>query len=442
MNWRRWKLSALLAGTVMAGTAAAQAPGPIMHGIPPGCAVPNLGPIAPAPSYVAPPVTAVSPPATTQAPSIQQSSPPAQDTGNVAANQNQAAEGSNLFASGVSYAEGIFTPAGVGLTTATTVTAAGGGRFTATATSTPAPLILPGLFTAINVESALPQTRVFMEYGYYDGFQTSNPTTGIGLVHGFNLNAFYVGGELAFMDNRASVYVRVPFLEATENTVGASVDGLGDVSFGFKYALLACRETGSTLSVGVTVATPTAPDLTVVTNSYTVPAGLVAPPIRTATVNPTYIQPWVGGLAVLDRLILSSYAGVVLPTEDSVSSFINGSVGVGYQLYRCESGDSWLTSITPTISGQVLLPLSHQGTPNGNIGYTVAAPTLTPGTTQLIDAHPQTGVSIGSPYEVFITEGVSIGLGHRALLSVGLVEPVSGPKAYTVGAMVGLNIFF
>ncbi len=440
MNWRRWKLSALLAGAVMAGTAAAQAPGLIIPASPPGCAVPSLGPISPAPSPSPAPGTA--PP---------QNIPPAQDVSNMPADQGQAAEGGNVFASGLSYTEGIATPAGVGLTTATTVTAAGGGRFTAMAATTPTPLILPGLFTAINVESALPHTRVFMEYGYFDGFQTSNPKTGIGLVHGFNLNAFYVGGELAFMDNRASVYVRVPFLDANENTVGASVDGLGDVSFGFKYALLSCQETGSTLSVGLTVATPTAPGLTVPINSYIpsgfTPSGTAAspnlPPTRTASINPAYIQPWVGGLAVLDRLILSSYAAVILPTDDSVSSFINGSVGIGYQLYRCEGSDSWLTSITPTVSAQVLLPMSHQGTPQGNLGFAVAAPTVAPGTTP-IDRYPPADGRLGRRPQrgVSSPKAVAIGLGRRALLTIGVVEPVGGPKAYTVGVVAGLNFFF
>jgi hypothetical protein len=447
MSWRRWKLSALLAGAVVAGNAAAQAPAPIIHTSPPGCAVPSHPPISPVPSTT--PGTS-QPPRTTPTPET-----PATQPSTVDQAQAQAGEGasSDSFASGVSYSESLATPAGTGLASATTVQT-GGGRGTSasgfTAVTAPAPLILPGLFTAINTESARPQNRVFMGYGYYDGFQTPNPTPGAGLIKGFNLNVFNVGAEVAFLDNRASAYVRVPWLVATDNVAGVPLDGLGDVSIGLKYALLSCNETGSALSVGLTVATPTARDLNVTTNRFRFdfdPTGTVRtsggstlPPNTTATVNPTYIQPWVAGLAVLDRLFVSSYAGLVLSTDDATSSFVNAEVGLGYQIYRCESRDSWVTSITPTFSAQALLPINHQGTPAGSPGF--GAPLTTSPTGQLIGPLPQEGVSINSPYQVFLTEGVSIGLGCRSLLSVGVVTPVTGPKAYTVGAVVGFNFFF
>jgi hypothetical protein len=357
----------------------------------------------------------------------------------------------------------IATPAGVGLTSTSTVgttTGRSGGAgvqaFTTQIRTTPTPLILPGLFTAINVESARPQNRVFMSYGYYDEFQTTNPATGVGLIKGFNLNAYYVGAEMAFLDNRASVYVRVPFLQATDNAIGAPLDGLGDISAGFKYALLSCNETGSTLSLGLTVAAPTARDLRATTTTFlndqntgraftTGPVGsppnFTIPLNQTVTANPTYIQPYVAGVIGLDRLFISSYAGLVYSTDDHFSNFINADLAIGYQIYRCEHSEGWITSITPTFSAQLLLPIDHQGTPQGNLSQTgtVVGPA---GGGQLTDTTTPQGFSVGSPYQVFLTEGVSIGLGCRSVLSAGIVTPVTGPKAYSIGAVVGFNFFF
>jgi hypothetical protein len=454
MNWRRWKFSALLAGTVMAGNAVAQAPAPITHTSPPGCAFPILRPISPAPSTM--PSTTPTP-GTTATPSTTPTTAPQA----AAADQAQAGEGATneSFASGVSYTESLATPAGTGLTSATTVQT-GGGRgvgptggfasFSTRVATAPTPLILPGLFTAINPEPARPQNRVFVGYGYYDGFQVAN-LAGTGLRQGFNLNVFNLGAEMAFLDNRASAYFRVPFLAATDNIAGVPLDGLGDISLGVKYALLSCNETGSVLSVGVTVATPTARDLSVTTNRYsnTLSADrsftigghtYTLPNDATSTVNPTYYQPWVGGLLVRDRLFVSGYAGLVLSSDDSVASFVNTEVGLGYQLYRCESHDSWVTSITPTFSVQTLLPINHQGTPLGNLNYGGSVTVGAGGV--LSDTIPQQGFSINSPYQVFLTEGVSVGIGSRSLLSVGIVLPVTGPKAYSVGAVVGFNFFF
>src|SRR5262249_12299648 len=83
---------------------------------------------------------------------------------------------------------------------------------------------------------------------------------------GFNLNTYTVGLEKTLFDGRASVYVRIPVLEATQNVSGQAIDGLGDVSAGFKFALLADRETGSTFTGGLTVSAPTARD-TIITST-------------------------------------------------------------------------------------------------------------------------------------------------------------------------------
>jgi hypothetical protein len=367
-----------------------------------------------------------------------------------------AAEGgalAGLGGGGGGFYQGNVAAAGTGLASATAVATqtASNGTTTinnVTTTSSQTPLVLPGLFTAINPESALPVDRVFLGYGYFDSFRVRQS---VGLTpvtrSGFNLNRLDVGAEKTFLNGLGSIYVRMPFLDATDNSANLPIDGMGDISAGLKFSLLASKETGSTLTAGMTVSAPTSRDLHVTTSSFR-PAsgsnldGIVLPPDVTTTVNPTFLQPWVGGLLVLDRLFVQEYLGVVIPTDDRVSTFINNDVALGYQVYRCPGG--WLSSVTPTFDVQALLPLNHQGAPAPSQFQPIPASQFAAASTNpavLGNAVPS-GLSLNSPYQVFLSEGVQIGLADRAVLSTGVVTPVTGPKAFTVGVTVGLNFFF
>jgi hypothetical protein len=358
-------------------------------------------------------------------------------------------------------------------------------NLTTTVTTSQTPLIMPGLFTAINAESARPMDRIFTSYGYYDSFKVASPT---GVIPGFNLHRFDIGAEKTFFDGAGSIYVRVPFLDATSNVSGQPIDGVGDISAGIKFALFANKETGSTFSVGMTVSAPTARDAVVTTTQVTsfsiqptnfsaqrqtirMPSGSVnlnriqftssdvnggtptpltttsggplnpvaLPASTSTTVNPTFLQPWVGGLLVLDRLYVQEYLGVVIPTDDRTSTFINNDVGIGYQIYR--SPGCWLSSITPTIDVQLLLPINHQGSVSGST-QTIQNTNIPPDGQVPAVSQPAAANSFNSPYQVFVSEGLQFGIGERALLSGAVSTPVTGPKAYTVGFSIGFNLFF
>jgi hypothetical protein len=353
--------------------------------------------------------------------------------------------GSNFFGAGVTQ---FFT-------TATTTST----------TTTQSPLILPGLFTSATVESALPLNRVFFNYGYYDGFQIN---TGAGPQRGFNLNIFNVGVEQTIVDGVASVYVRAPFLYATQNVSGQSLDGIGDVNAGIKIAMLSDRETGNTLSGGFTVSAPTGRDAviratttdsTTITNTFlqTAPAFILtqtksAPIITSATttesLNPTYLQPWMAGLLVLDRLFIQEYVGVIIPTDQRVSTFMNNDVTMGFQIYRGEKGDlvSW---VTPLVSAQLLAPVNHQGSNQAIAGPTSTNTTIASGVGQAFPAAPAPTTpaapaigTVGFPYQLFMTGGFQVGLGDRFIFSAGVSTPVVGPKGYDVGGTVGFSFLY
>jgi hypothetical protein len=289
-----------------------------------------------------------------------------------------------------------------------------------------APLILPGLLTAGQAQSARPTDRLFLDYGYFNAFRVIGPS---GSSAGFNLHQFDIGVEKTFLDSRVSVYASVPFLEATQNTSGQAIDGLGDINIGFKLALFADNETGNTLSAGFTASAPSGrdtvfPTVMISNDSLHVPTTTTT----TQTLNPTYLQPWAGGLLVLDRLYVQEYLGVIIPTESEVATFINSDLSVGYQIFRGER-DQLITSVTPTLDVQALIPVNHHGTP--------AIPTGVKG-----EPLPTGTTPVAFPDQLFLTAGAQVGLGEKTLLSTGVSIPVVGPRAYSFGVTVGLSFFF
>jgi hypothetical protein len=336
------------------------------------------------------------------------------------------------------------------------------------------PLILPGLLTATAGQSALPVDRLFFEYGYFNRvavngvgssapmlvrtttttqepiFDTGHMIIGyktITTVHnsvaqssapvaGFNLNTFNIGVEKTFLDGLASAYVSVPFLYATDNISGQDINGIGDVNAGFKLILYQSLRTGNTLTGGFTISFPSGH--AAVSNSFLQSGngtGDALLPSSSVSVNPTYFQPWLAGLLIFDRLYVHEYFAVVVPSDGRVATFLTSDFTLGYSLIRAND-DGLLTSVTPTLGIQALIPVSNRGTPTGQ------------GTTTFV---PFAGTSLPAPPapspftftdQVFVSGGVQLGLGERWLFSANVVVPVAGPRAYNIGATFGLNYFY
>ncbi len=351
---------------------------------------------------------------------------------------------------------GMGTPVSAGLGIGGSVASAAAGlpipqanARSATVTTNSTPLIMPGLLTAASTQAAIPVDRIFFDYGYFNRFAISSPT---GAIAGFNLNQFNIGIEKTFADGNASVYVSVPFLYATNNISGQDINGLGDVNVGLKYMLWANRDTGSAFTAGFTVAAPTA-RATVVTSTLNVtftggtqpsvvpnppPIGTILPFTATTRINPTYLQPWAAGLWVWDRFFVHEYFGILIPTDDRVSTFINNNLTIGYNLFENRSGT--ISSITPVFGMQLLLPVNHI---NNSVGSTV---TTIPADITCIGPFPTDQIpgldSFSFPSQVFLSGGLQIGLGERALFSAGVVVPVAGPRGYEIGVTAGLTYFY
>jgi len=333
---------------------------------------------------------------------------------------------------------------GVAASSASAAAGINGGGTTSQPFSFISSTILPGFLTAANSQSPIVMDRVFFDYGYFDQFQVTKTTGTIVLgttsttlnatssqIAGFNLNTFNVGIEKSLFGGLASVYVDAPILYADDNVTDQKINGFGDLNLGFKLSLYFDRCTGNALSAGLSVAVPTG-HAAQYTDAVVWESSSTGAPIQffTTPVNPTYIQPWVAGLWNCDRFFVQEYFAVIQPLPDEVATSINNCLSAGYRLWsvdRCCEPNHWITSITPIFGTQTLVGLQHSYND-----------------TTLTEEYIPTDVRfrLSVPTQLFLTEGCQIGVGSRASVFAGVVEPVVGTKAYTIGGTVGLNFYF
>ena len=317
-------------------------------------------------------------------------------------------------------------PIGSGLVATTTT--AGGTAFNQVLSISRGSLILPGLFSAASAENVIPVDRVFFDYGYFNAFRVPNSAGTTPAIGGFNLNSFYIGVEKTLLDGRSSVFIKLPFLEATDNSTGYPIDGVGDLGLGAKFLFLTDYETGTGVSGGLSVYVPTTRD-----EDFRTTNNLSTGTTTTRITNPIFLQPWIGGIYVGDRFFVQEYLGVIIPTDhDLAATSINNDVTLGYTLYRTSSGQ-FLSSVTPLLDIQTFIPVSRAGAPNIPAGTVPGVTDLGPG-----------GLSAqyGFSYELSMCPGIQLGLGSRTLLSTNLIVPVLGPRTFNVGASIGLSWLF
>jgi hypothetical protein len=253
-------------------------------------------------------------------------------------------------------------------------------------------------------QSPRPQDRVFLAFNYFDNLLQS-PTSGLRDVQVYRE---FFGLEKTFFDQRASFGLRMPLnsisAEGTRPGLGGSSTAVGDLTVFFKGILCQDRTTGSLLSAGLAVTTPNSP------------SGFAGAPFA-RSVRATSLQPFVGYIANFGGWFVQGFSGPNVPTDDRVVTLYYNDVGIGYFLYRAVDPEAFIAAIVPTMEVHVNSPLNHRAS------HAVGA---VPGTPDVVD----------------MTFGASIALGRRAILSAGVVDPVTGPRPYELEAVVLLNVFY
>lgn len=253
-------------------------------------------------------------------------------------------------------------------------------------------------------ESARPQDRVFVDYnGYFNVLPGERLGTD---VRSMDVHRETLGIEKTFLDGQASIELRGPY--NTLDVGGSAIPGsngsfsdVGDVTAVLKVVVAEDREAGWLVSGGLAVTAPTGP------------ASLGGVSFTSGLVHCTLLQPYVGYLYNTDRWYVQGFSALDIPTASGDSLLLYNDLGVGYFLRRDREAGRFISAIVPTLEAHVTTPLSNEGTSTGLFFI---------------------------PNVVDLTEGVIFGIGRRALLSVGVAEPVTGPKPFDVEAIVQFNV--
>jgi hypothetical protein len=254
-------------------------------------------------------------------------------------------------------------------------------------------------------ESPQPRDRVFVDFNYYDNVGAAVARRLSIDMHDVAIYRESFGLEKTFLNNNASLGLRVPLntLSSDSNTPGQSGTDtdIGDLTAILKYAFWRDPAYGTLLSTGLAVTAPTGPGHF---------AGSSIP-----TTRETSLQPFLGYIWTNDRWFVHGFTSIAVATgSNDVTSLFN-SFGVGYMWARGEG--RLLTGIAPTLEVHVSDPLNHRGA------------------FKLLDP-------VGTADVVDLTMATTFNLGQRSSLSAGVVTPVTGPKPFDVEALVQFNWFF
>jgi hypothetical protein len=188
--------------------------------------------------------------------------------------------------------------------------------------------------------------------------------------------------------------------------LGQNSTALGDMSAYFKYAILIDREKGRVLSTGMAVTMPTGP-----TNF----AG--ARWVR--GLHYTDLQPFVAFQYKWDRAYMIGFSSISVPTSHRDAVMIYNDLGLGYFVYRDDNpnSDGLIKAIAPMFEVHVNTPTDHRDVFN---------PRDLAGTADVVD----------------LTTGVNVFLGRRTIFSLGVVDPVTGPRPFSLEALALLNVAY
>jgi hypothetical protein len=263
--------------------------------------------------------------------------------------------------------------------------------------------VVRGAFVIYENESPRPTDRVYVNYNYYNNV---NPTLVVPGLPQSTVNRETFGLEKTFYGGDASIGLRLPLLQLN-GADNFERQGLGDLTAIFKYALVndyyqnpeGTLSPGNVLSGGLAVTAPTGRG--------------VAYSAFDPVIHSTLLQPWVGGILIRGNAYVQGFSSIAVPTDSSDTTFIFNSLQIGYLLYEAPRDTSrWITSITPIAEVHVIDPLTNRGL---------------------------TRLPIGAVDMVTLTGGVTLGLGSRSGLNLGVDVPVTGPRPYTIEAIVQFN---
>jgi hypothetical protein len=265
------------------------------------------------------------------------------------------------------------------------------------------------LFKFADNQTAMPVNRLTFGFNFFDYVNQAVDKRLRIPLNRIEAYRYILGFEKAFWDSRASFGMRLPInnvtADSTLSTLGKTHTGVGDLAMYFKYALWMDRPAGRVLTAGMAISVPTGP------SSF---AG--APWIR--GLHFTTLQPYLAFQWTLDRLYFIGFAAVDIPMSSRDVTVLFNDLSVGYFVYRNPDPSGWLSGVAPTFEIHVNTPTNHRG---GLFNLNDLA-----GTTEVVDS----------------TQGINVFFGKKTILSLGIAEPLTGPKPFSLEALALLNVYY
>jgi hypothetical protein len=280
-----------------------------------------------------------------------------------------------------------------------------------------------GAFKVAENASPMPVDRVFFTYNYFGDLrgprQSADPTitqttvqtpfnnqiafgsvttTTSTVIPGVpqstaNLHREVFGFEKTFFNGRASVELRVPFVQQTSADDQFRASHISALTIITKYAFLLDQETGNVLSGGLGITAPTCSIETL-----------------DGAFSSTLLQPWFGYVVNRDRFYVQGFHSIIIPTDSRDVTMLFNDIGLNYWLYRGDP-DARLNFIVPMIEAHLTTPLNNRSD----------------------DA------AVFVPDMLVFTGGAHFGLFRNGVLSLGAATPITGPRPFNIEAFVQLN---
>ena len=268
-----------------------------------------------------------------------------------------------------------------------------------------------GLKIAEN-QSPLPQDRIFFSFNFYYNLNARINRLFDSPVNHLKVYREIWGVEKTFDSGRGSVGLVLPLntisadstIQGNFNKPGGTSTSLGDLSIFTKYILKIDPATGSLISAGLLINTPTGPRQ-------------FAGARYIESLHDTTLQPFLGYILRNERFYLHGFSALDTPTTIRDVTLIYNDIGIGYFLFRRADPERFLTAIAPTFETHVNTPLTHRDPFNSRDPA---------GTADIVN----------------LTYGVNFEYYNRAVLTFGLVTPVTGPRPFDLEALILFNVWF
>jgi hypothetical protein len=131
----------------------------------------------------------------------------------------------------------------------------------------------------------------------------------------------------------------------------------------------------------------------------------------------TGIQPFLGVQWAWNDWYLISFSSIDVSTNARDVTIFYKDIAIGYFLYRNGNPQGLIQSVAPTFEVHINTPFNHTDPFNRR---DLAA------TAEVVD----------------LTEGLSVFLRDKSVISLGVVQPVTGPRPFSLEALLLYNKYF